>query len=183
MLLSTSAGGDNPNGPVLPLFEAEYQALRRMAGELMRAERGNHTLQPTALVHEAFARLAGSSSAMPTERDHFFALASRVMRRVLVDHARRHGAERRGGGALRVSLEQGMVGAMDGGLGLVEIDELLERLAAEHGRAAVVAELKLFSGLTGVEIAGLLGVSARTVDLDWRLARAWIADRVGAEGG
>ncbi|GJM19573.1 MAG: extracytoplasmic sigma factor ECF [Phycisphaeraceae bacterium] len=163
----------------IPGFEREYELLRRLAGELMQREPADHVLQPTALVHEAYMRLAGNGSEKPIDRNHFFALASRVMRRVLVDTARRRRAAKRGGGAFLVSLDRATVGVEDHGLDLLGVDEMLDKLSRAHPRPGRVTELRLFSGLAAGEIAELLGVSERTVDLDWRLARAWLAERLG----
>ncbi len=172
-------GGDGTEVPV-PGFEHEYELLRGLAGELMYSESNGHVLQPTALVHEAYVRMAESGAKKPGDRKHFVALASCVMRRVLVDAARRRRALRRGGGAFVVSLDRATIGTQDSGFDLLVVDEILEKLMRVHPRPGRVAEMKIFSGLQGREIAELIGVSERTVDLDWRLARAWLADRLGA---
>ncbi len=155
------------------VFELLYRELRALAGSLLRQERVGHTLQPTALVHEAFAKLVDQERVDWQGRAHFLAIAGQAMRRVLVDHARRHRAEKRGGGLERVTL--GGIGNDEQDFALIELDDALTKLASESERAARVAELKVFGGLSGDEIAEALGVSRRTVTGDWTLARMWLA--------
>ncbi|HEX4955224.1 MAG TPA: ECF-type sigma factor [Thermoanaerobaculia bacterium] len=159
------------------LVEMVYAELHRLAGSALRRERADHTLQPTALVHEAYLRL--SSGTMPAYRDrqHFFAVAARLMRRILVDHARAAGAAKRGGrDALRVPLEEAEpVGSGESAFcDVVALDEAIQALARLDGRKARVIELRFFAGLTAGETAELLGVSVPTVILDTRIARAWM---------
>jgi RNA polymerase sigma factor (TIGR02999 family) len=148
----------------------------------MRRERREHTLQPTALVHEAYLRLVDQTRVAWEDRGHFFGIAARVMRQVLVDHARRRRAARRGGDALRITL------APDAGLGpgpatdVLELHELLDALAALDPRGARVVELRVFGGLTTAETAELLGVSKRTVDDDWAVAKMWLGRRLSKPG-
>ncbi len=158
------------------LFELLYPELRRMAGKFMAEERKNHTLQPTALVHEAYLRLVDQNQIGWRGRGHFFAVGARVMRHILVDHARAHGRAKRGGAWRRVTLSDA-IPAMEGGLKqdqLLAVDQALERLAALDQREAHVVELRFFAGLTVSEIADLLGVSKRTIEADWTHARAWL---------
>ncbi len=159
------------------LVEMVYAELHRLASRALRRERADHTLQPTALVHEAYLRLA--AGAMPTYRDrqHFYAVAARMMRRILVDHARAAGAAKRGGrDALRVPLEEAEpVGIRHTAFcDVVALDEAIAALAQLDRRKARVIELRFFAGLTAEETAGLLGVSVPTVILDTRIARAWM---------
>lgn len=159
-----------------------YQRLHRIAEGALRGERADHTLRATALIHEAFLRLSGG--ALPDWRDrvHFFALAARTMRRILVDHARARSAERRGGrDAQAVALDDAastLVAVEGDPLELLALDRALEALARRDARKARVVELRCFLGLSVTEVAELLGVSAPTVVLDLRLARAWLAKRL-----
>lgn len=152
-----------------------YDELRRTAQGLMRRERIEHTLQPTALVHEAWIRLVGQENIEWTDRAHFLGIAARCMRQVLVDHARAHRAEKRGGDRQQVTLDEGMLAAEDRNLELLSLDEALDRLASLDGRAAEVAVRRLFGGMTVAEVAADLGVSRRTVDGDWAMARMWLS--------
>lgn len=164
------------------LAEALYPELRRIAAGLMRRERPDHTLQPTALIGEAYLRLVDQTSAEWKDRAHFLGVASRVMRQVLVDHARRHGAGKRGGGARRLTLSDPVVGAADA-VDLLVVNDALERLAAIDPRAAHVVEMRVFGGLTVQEMAHVLGVSKRTVDADWSMARLWLTRELTAAPG
>ena len=161
---------------LLPLV---YGDLRRMAHRQLAAEPSGHTLSTTALVHEAYLRLADQSRAEWADRGHFFAVAARVMRRVLVDYARRHRAERRGGaGQQRVALEDadgaGALVAARRADELLALDEALARLALVDERLCRVVECRFFAGLSEAETSEALGVSHRTVARDWRMARAWL---------
>lgn len=157
------------------LAELLYPELRQIAARLMRRERGAHTLQPTAIVHEAFLRLVDQQAVEWQDRAHFLGIAARVMRRVLVEHARRRGSAKRGGGRERVTLDERALGGEDAAFGLLALDDVLTRFATFDARSAQVAELRIFGGLTVPEVAHQLGVSARTVDGDWAMARAWLA--------
>lgn len=164
------------------LLPAVYAELHRRARSLMRGERPDHTLQPTALVHEAYLRLAAGNSPAWSDRLHFFAVASRTMRRILIDHARRLQAGKRGGAAQKVPL-QGLELAFDDRLAdFLAIDEALDRLAELDDRKARVIELRYFGGLSVAETAEVLEVSRPTVVLDARLARAWLFRQVHGEG-
>jgi RNA polymerase sigma factor (TIGR02999 family) len=155
------------------LYRLVYEELRRLAGARMGSQRDGHTLQPTALVHEAYLRLVGSDSRWQG-RAHFFGAAARAMRQVLVDHARRRGARKRGGGRGRISLSD-LDPATEARLDdLLALDEALERLAARDRRKASVVELRFFAGLEVDETARALGISPRSVHLDWRFAKAWL---------
>ncbi len=164
---------------LLPLL---YDELRRLAQVQLNGERPDHTLQATALVHEAYLRLVDQTRVRWQDRSHFIAVAATVIRRVLVDHARRRASLKRGGDPERVTLtrldlvEQGM-NAID----LIALDDALNALAAEHETAAQVVEIRFFGGLTHAEIAVMQGVSERTVERLWRFARAWLFRALGGE--
>jgi RNA polymerase sigma factor (TIGR02999 family) len=156
------------------LFARVHHELRRLAAAHMRAERPDHTLQPTALVHEAYLRLVDQRAISAENRAHFFGTAAAVMRRILIDHARAHRADKRGGNQVRLDLNEAAEVAAEHTDSLLELDAALARLSAIDPRRARVVELRFFGGLTVEEIAGLTGVAARTVDRDWRVARAWL---------
>ncbi len=171
-LLSDTAAGNA--GAAAELFPLVYDELRRLAASALRRERQAHTLQPTALVHEVFLRMVDGTGRWQ-DRTHFVAIAARAMRRVLVDHARARNAIKRGGGELRVSLddiELAADAATD--VDLVALDAALGRLAALDERQARIVELRFFGGLTVEETAALIGASDRTVKRDWQMARAWL---------
>jgi RNA polymerase sigma factor (TIGR02999 family) len=152
-----------------------YDELRLLAGHYLRQERPNHTLQPTALVHELYLRLFGSSEPVAWQnRAHFFAVAAQTLRRILVDHARAHRAEKRGGEHVKVSLTSAEGWAESRDEDLLAVEEALQQLAQLQPRAAQVVELRFFAGLTEEEISDVLGVSAITVKRDWKFARAWL---------
>ena len=165
-------GDGNAVNALLPLV---YDELHRIAGRAMRRERSDHTLQPTALVHEAYVRLVKGDGVEWQDRAHFLGVAAHVMRQVLVDHARKTNALRRGGDAQRVTFSEGGLGNTDHGLGLLDLHHAMERFATVDERAAQVAEMRLFGGATIPEIAEALGVSKRTVDMDWAAARMWLS--------
>jgi RNA polymerase sigma factor (TIGR02999 family) len=182
LLLECNARGAGAADASRRLFELVYDELRRLAGGLMRHERADHTLQPTALVHEAFMRLADATGIEWQGRAHFMGVAARAMRQILVDHARRRAAEKRGGGLQRVTLTGQEPVAPHDAVEILELDELLERFAALDPRAARVVELRVFGGLTVQGAAHLLEVSPRTVDGDWAVARMWLSRELGARG-
>ena len=148
--------------------------MRRLAGGYLRDESAGHTLQPTALAHEAYLRLLDQRRVTWQNRAHFMGLAAQAMRRILVDHARRRGAQKRGGGAVHVSLEIAEVGSGGTGVPAEELNDALDRLAALDERQARVVELRFFTGLSIEETAEVLAVSPATVKRDWMLARAWL---------
>lgn len=160
-------------------MEVVYDELRRLANLQMRAERRDHTLQPTAVVHEAFARLVDLKLDWQ-DRAHFLSMSARLMRRVLIDHARGRRAAKRGEGALRVSLHERHA-VVEPSYDLLSLDAALERLRKHKKRPGRALELHYFGGLTYREIAEVLGVSEATVDRDMRLARLWIAKEIKAE--
>jgi len=155
------------------LLSTAYEELRRIAEIHMRREYAGHTLQATALVHEAFLRLA-DQDARWNDRAHFCAVASQAIRRILVDHARSKGRAKRGGDRNRVTLHDHDAVTGLPGVDILDLEEALEGLAALHARQARIVELRFFGGLTMPEIAEALGVSVRTVEGDWRMARAWL---------
>jgi RNA polymerase sigma factor (TIGR02999 family) len=165
---------------LLPLL---YSELHDIAARHMRAERADHTLQPTALVHEAFLRLIGGTGASFDDRTHFLRAASHAMRHVLVDHARARKAAKRGG-ALRVTLDEALAGRDEHIIDFLVLDDALTRLAAAEPRWAQVVELRYFGGLEVSEVADVLGISTATVKRDWRFAKAWLSRELelGAEG-
>ena len=156
------------------VFAVAYRELRRLAEREMGGERADHTLQPTALVNEAYIRIVDRSRVGWESRAHFFGIAARAMRQVLIDHARARAAAKRGGGWARVSLSDHSLFADDRAIDAVELDQALSRLAERSGRMATVVELRVLAGLTGQEIAQAIGVSRKTVVDDWRLAAMWL---------
>ena len=173
LLRAWSDGDEKALERLLPLVEAE---LRRLARGYMARERRGHTLQPTALVNEAFLRLIDARHVRWQDRAHFLGIAARLMRRVLVDHARSRGYQKRGGGAARVTLTEALAvapgQAMD--LDLVALDRALEGLAVVDARKAKVIELRFFGGLSVEETAEVLHLSTDTIKRDWRLAKLWL---------
>ena len=162
------------------LIGAIYDELRRRAAKLMRHERPGHTLQPSALVHEALLRLLeGDALADIPDRGYLLAAAAVAMRRVLVDHARRRNAARREGGRARLPLDSALAYFQERGLDVLALHEALDRLAGEHPRPAQVVDLRFFAGLSVPEVAEVLGVSVTTVEGDWRFARAWLRGQLG----
>ena len=151
-----------------------YEELRRIAWRVFSSERADHTLQPTAAVNEACLRLMNSSKLPRAPREQQLALAGRVLKQVLIDYARSRDAEKRGGQAMRLSLEPEMAGSSGTIIDFEAIHAALERLRALHQRQAEVVTMRIFSGLAMDQIAGMLGVSKRTVEDDWTVARAWL---------
>jgi RNA polymerase sigma factor (TIGR02999 family) len=164
------AGDGDALGRLMPLV---YEELRAIAERRLMHERRGHTLQPTALVHEAYLRLVGADLTLE-DRAHFLALAARTMRHILVDHARAHGRNKRGGGAVAVTLDELSAAAPQRGEDIIALDEALGQLAAIDERKARVIELHFFGGLTYDETAQALHISPATVDRDLRMARAWL---------
>jgi RNA polymerase sigma-70 factor (ECF subfamily) len=181
ILSRARAGDERARGELIALI---YDELRRVASSLMRRERADHTLSPTAVVHEAVIRLLGEAVfEKAVDRGFLLAAAARAMREVLIDHARRRAAARRGGGSRRVPLDA-VVDYFEGqGLDVVAVHEALDRLAALDGRQAQVMTLRYFGGMTVAEVAAALGVSVATAEQDWRLARAWLTGQLGGDDG
>ena len=175
------AGDEQARGELIALI---YDELRRVASRLMRRERPDHTLPPTAVLHEAVIRLLGEGVFdRAVDRSFLFASAARAMREALIDHARRRAAGRRGGGRRRVALDA-VVDCFEGqGLDVVAVHEALDRPAEQDGRQAQAMTLRYFGGMTVAEVAAALGGSVVTVENDWRLARAWLAGQLGGWDG
>src|SRR5262245_56790595 len=171
-LLDAAAAGDRRAADLLPLV---YEELRKLAAVRMAAESPDHSLQPTALVHEAYRRLLGAPDQRRWDnRGHFFAAAAEAMRRILVEAARRKHGPEHGGHLLRHDLDPEYPAGPDRSARLLALDEALDRLATVEPRAAEVVKLRYFAGMTVVEAAAALGISPRTADNDWAYARAWL---------
>jgi RNA polymerase sigma-70 factor, ECF subfamily len=162
------------------LLRVVYDELHTIAGRHLRRERPGHTLQPTALVHEAYLRLVGGSGLSANNRVHFLRAASRAMRQALVDHARARKAQKRGGG-VQITLDDAVAGKDGPGIDMLALDDALARLGEAEPRWAQVVELKFFAGLDVPDIAQAVGVSPATVKRDWQFARAWLARELGPD--
>jgi RNA polymerase sigma factor (TIGR02999 family) len=171
LLGELTKGNEQAASKIVPLV---YGELRRLAAHYMQRERGDHTLQATALVHEAFIKLVEQRSVNWQSRAHFFAIAARMMRRILIDHARGHLRGKRGAGERPVALDENLVFAPEQSVELIKIDEALERLAKLDPRQARIVELRFFGGLTVEETAEVLSISPKTVKRDWSVAKAWL---------
>jgi RNA polymerase sigma factor (TIGR02999 family) len=174
------AGGKGDRDALDRLLPAVYDELRSLAAAYLRAERPSHTLQPTALVHEAYMRLIDQRSVDWKNRAQFFGLAAQMMRRILVNHAEAKAAEKRGGGADRVTLNDAMNVSERQEVDVIAVDQALSRLAKLDERQAQIVELRFFAGLTVEEIAEILGVSSPTVKRDWSMAKAWLKRELAA---
>ena len=171
LLRAWGDGDDRALQQLTPLVEGE---LRRLARAYMARERRDHTLQATALVNEAFIRMTGARDVAWQDRAHFIAVSARLMRRVLVDHARSRGYQKRGGSVRRVTLTDGLAATPGPSVDVIELDRALDALAAVDPRRSRVIELRYFGGLTVEETAIVLDVSVDTVKRDWRLAKLWL---------
>ena len=171
LLLAWNDGDESALEKLVPLV---YDELRRLAKRRMRLERPDHTLQTTALINEAYLRLVDVHNVHWQNRAHFFALCARLMRRILVDYARRRHYAKRGGGAQPISLDQSLPVAAGRSPDLVAVDKALHALAEVDARKAEVVELRFFGGLTVEDTAEVLKVSPETVRRDWRIAKAWL---------
>jgi RNA polymerase sigma factor (TIGR02999 family) len=171
-LLSQVGSGDP--AAVDQLFEKVYRELRGLAKNYLRRERDDHTLQATALVHEAYLRLVGAENADWENRLHFFNVAAQVMRNILVDHARRHAAEKRGGADRKLSLDEAVSFFAERDINLIRLDDALKVLETLDAQQSRIVELKFFGGLKIEEIARLLGVSGTTVGREWHKAKLWL---------
>ena len=164
------------------LYPLVYEELRRLARSYMKREPKGHTLQTTALINEAYVRIVDQKSVHWQNRSHFFAISAQIMRRILVDHARRYLHAKRGGGARRVSLDEAMIVAAERSEEVLMLDEALSNLARMDPRRCQVVELRYFAGLNNQEIASVLHISENTVMRDWNLARAWLYQQLGGVG-
>jgi RNA polymerase sigma-70 factor, ECF subfamily len=176
LLLDRLAAGDRSAEEVL--MPRVYLELHRLAAARMRAERPGHTIQPTALVHEAYLRLCNSHEVQWQDRGHFLRAAGCMMRRILVDYARQHHAQKRNDGMRTISLDEAIAISSDQFAIALEVDEVLKKLAELSSRQAKVVEMRFFAGLTEAEIAEALEVNVRTVKRDWLIARAWLHKRL-----
>ncbi len=173
-----SRGNQSALDRLLPLV---YRELRRIAVRQLRSERVGHTLQPTALVHEVYLRLVDQRNVDWRNRAHFFGAAAQVMRRILVDHARRHTASKRGNGLPRVSMDEATELAAPEGIPFLALDQALDRLAAMDQELARIVELRAFGGMTIEEAACVLKVSPSTAKREWRAAKAWLTRELALE--
>ncbi|MFT5733518.1 MAG: RNA polymerase sigma factor (TIGR02999 family) [Planctomycetota bacterium] len=171
------AGGADSSERLMGLV---YDELRQLAGAYLARERRDHTLQPTALVHEAFIKLSAQEAGW-ANRAQFVGVAAVAMRRVLVDHARQHKSQKRGGNDRRVDVDLSLLGGEEAEIDLVVLDEALTTLAQLAERQARVVELRYFGGLSLEEIAEVVDVSVRTVNSDWRFARAWLTEQLSGD--
>ncbi len=156
------------------LFEHVYNELHRVAAGLMRLQRSDHTLQPTAIVHEAYLRMVDQTRTDWQDRAHFFRTAARAMRQILVDHERRRSAAKRGGAGHKVTLDENLAVSTEKAIDVLELDDALTRLARMDQRMAQVVEYRVFTGMTLLEASFALQVSERTVQDDWRAAKMWL---------
>ena len=177
ILRDWSEGNEDASARLMPLV---YEELRRLAREYIRRERADHTLQATALVHEAYLRMVDEKNVTWKDRAHFYGIAARLMRRILVDHARAHNAAKRGGLERKFSLDEARDLPAPGPTDLVALDGALEDFAKTYPRKSEVVELKFFGGLEANEIAEVLQVSEKTVLRDWSFAKLWLCRELSA---
>lgn len=190
MVPADDAASDDPTAPESSppaesadaLLAHTYGELRRLAARYLRSERPDHTLQPTALVHEAWCRLSSHLDAGHVSRDHFMATAATVMRRILVDHARARRREKRGGHRARITLSPDLI-ASDAPVDVVALDDALERLRSIDVGQARLVELRFFGGMTLGEAAALMGLSQRSADREWSCAKAWLWEALHDDRG
>ena len=178
LLLAWSDGDQAALDKLVPLI---YDELRRLAEHYLRRERSNHTLQPTALVHEAYLRLVDQKHMQWQNRAHFFGAATQVMRRILVDHARQHKAAKRGGAEHKVTLDEDVAFAKQRDVNLLALDDALTKLESLDPQKSRIVELRFFGGLSEEQTAKVLGVSTSTVRRQWKLAKAWLHREIGQE--
>jgi RNA polymerase sigma factor (TIGR02999 family) len=178
MLIELTDGNTEVVDVILPHI---YGELRRLASSYLRRERSDHTLQPTALVHEAYIKLIDQKRVKWQNRAHFFGIAAQVMRRILMDHARKHNAEKRGGEFEKLPLEEEiLIVSHDKSAELIALDDALEALAQLDEQKAKIVELRYFGGLSIEETAEVMGVSVPTINRQWRMAKAWLYDQISA---
>jgi RNA polymerase sigma-70 factor (ECF subfamily) len=179
LLLDLRAGHADAMARLMPIV---YRELRRLAAHYMRQERPEHTLQPTALVHEAYLRLVAQTERNWQNRAHFFAVAAQAMRTILIDHARAGVAEKRGGGQARIELDHALNTAAPEPQAVLALDGALRRLEEIDQRASRVVELRWFVGLSVEEAAHVMGISEKTVRREWNFAKAWLQAELEGEG-
>ena len=178
LLREWNQGDSEAAARLMPLV---YEELRRRAADCLRRERKDHTLQPTALVHEAYMKLMRQNRAQWENRAHFYGMAARLMRRILVDHARARNASKRGGQMRKIYLDETRELAQERAPDLLALDDALKSLAVSHPRESEIVELKFFGGLNSKEIAEILNVSTKTVLRDWQFAKAWLNRQLARE--
>ena len=178
ILAELKAGDANATERLFPLV---YREFRAMAARYLRNERVDHTLEPTALVHEAYLKMIDQNRIDWQGRTHFFAVAAQAMRRVLIDHARQHRRQKRGGGRQKIMLDESLAISPKRAEELVALDEALDRLAGLDQRQAKVVEMRFFGGMKVEEVAKVLEVSKRTVEGDWTMAKAWLKRELSVE--
>jgi RNA polymerase sigma factor (TIGR02999 family) len=180
LLLKRYSSGDEQ--ALAELIPQIYDELRRLASFYLQSERMNHTLQTTALVHEAYLRLVDQKQVEWSNRNHFFGVAAQMMRRILVDHARKHVSLKRGGSFSRISLEEAAVFSRERPRELIAVDELLTRLASLDPQGSRIVELRFFAGLSLEETAEVTGLSSAKVRREWSAAKAWLTREIGKLG-
>ena len=179
MLIELTDGNKEVVNHILPHI---YDELRRLASSYLRKERSNHTLQPTALVHEAYMKLIDQNRVKWQNRAHFFGIAAQVMRRILMDHARKHQAEKRGGEFEKLPIEEEiLIVSHDKSAELIALDDALEELAKLDPDKAKIVELRYFGGLSIEETAEVMGVSVPTINRHWKMAKAWLFSQISSD--
>lgn len=178
LLLDWSSGKREAMDDLLPLV---YKELRQLADRYLRRERSDHTLQATALVHEAYLKLIDQRNVQWQNRAHFFGVAAQAMRRILVDHARNHQAAKRGSGGQKISLDEGLMVTDERAHELVALDDALNELAEFDEQKGRIVELRFFGGLTIEETAEVLGIGTATVIREWRMAKAWLYQSISGD--
>jgi RNA polymerase sigma factor (TIGR02999 family) len=177
MLIDWSGGDREAPARLMPLV---YEELRQLARQYLQQERPDHTLQATGLVHEAYLRLVDQSTTAWQNRAHFFGVAAQLMRRILVDYARSHRTEKRGGGWDKLAFDEALAPAAERSVDLLALDDALKDLLALDPRQSQIVELRFFGGLTNEEVGEVLDVSPRTVKREWRMAKAWLRREIFA---
>ena len=180
LLIDWSNGNRDAAAGLMPLV---YDELRRLARSYLQRERPDHTLQATGLVHEAYLRLVDQRTTTWQNRAHFFGVAAQLMRRILVDHARRHRAEKRGGEWTKVEFDEALAPSVSRSLDVIALDDALHELAQLNPQHSQIVELRFFGGMTTEEVAEVLDVSPRSVQREWRMARAWLRRQIFSDEG
>jgi RNA polymerase sigma factor (TIGR02999 family) len=178
MLLDWGGGNQDAPARLMPIV---YEELRQLAHQYLERERADHTLQATGLVHEAYLRLVDQSTTTWQNRAHFFGVAAQVMRRILVDYARTHRAEKRGGNWDKLAFDEALAPSEERSVDLIALDDALKDLLALDPRHSQIVELRFFGGLTNEEVGEFLQISPRTVKREWRMAKAWLRREIMAE--